>query len=925
MFLTQENYRKIESWLKVNSKKDTDFDFADSIDGSETIAIVQDNKNKRISIDTLLGNFINKDFINITNTLHLHGINLETAIHSISIPNRKEGLIITFEGTDSNWYIYQFVGNLSQWYFTDQWKDILNWETYVVESVLPDNEDLTTTEPDEQGNTRIKFADKEYNSDNFSGLGHIILRKNLVEVKDPQTGKSRGIVNFLYQDMINKENTVYEIRYDFDLNGQTITIPNNCTLKFKGGSIYNGTIIGSNSKITTDTFKIFQNIIIEGTWCNEYVTLDWFDFDHTQDCFNYLKSIITLSNKAGHKKIVVPEDNYIIVLNSDKGIELESNTELSLNGIINIVPNSLLSYKVFEIKNKENVQIIGGAIIGDVETHTGDTGEWGHGIYILGSKNVKISNIEISKCWGDGICVADSGDMSTPLEKNTMSSFVYIDNVVCNYNRRLGMSVTGGYDVYITNSQFNKNGTIRGTLPKAGIDIEANKNSDTDRIFINNCYLNNQLIISRYIGGGIPETPKVYKISNCKATSLAPASNGIDIYNCECKYIWADHCKNVTLDNCKITQFVMLSEECYDVLFKNCYISSDSRLHGYPGLINTGENGSFSGEFINTTFNLDNDEGVIRLSSSNSSNTSIDLVNCTIQASKRYCTWSLGNVYNSNIDCNRIWLSDSLHRTEYIYQNNTIKAADHCIILGSDVEAKIKFINNNFITGTGTGALILKYQYNSDIEFINNSYNNGARLLNEATGDEIGTMAQGSIRFDPDLKQLTFYAGSSNGGWKDVLGRALSPKYSFGTSEQKPYDDITFPGYMYHNTTTKNTVFRNADNTAWIDAFGFKDARHEGITSWRPVDPTEGHMYYDRTVNKAMWWEEGMWRDPYGVAVDVKRYGTFANKPSSADNIPIGFSYFCTDKSTQEGTSTGIMIYYKSNNTWVDALGRTIS
>lgn len=35
-------------------------------------------------------------------------------------------------------------------------------------------------------------------------------------------------------------NTIYEIRYDFDLNGETITVPEDCVLEFKGGSFSNG-------------------------------------------------------------------------------------------------------------------------------------------------------------------------------------------------------------------------------------------------------------------------------------------------------------------------------------------------------------------------------------------------------------------------------------------------------------------------------------------------------------------------------------------------------------------------------------------------------------------------------------------------------------------------------------------------------------
>ena len=35
--------------------------------------------------------------------------------------------------------------------------------------------------------------------------------------------------------------------------------------------------------------------------------------------------------------------------------------------------------------------------------HTGNTGEWGHGIAVFGSTNVTIENVDISQCWGDGI------------------------------------------------------------------------------------------------------------------------------------------------------------------------------------------------------------------------------------------------------------------------------------------------------------------------------------------------------------------------------------------------------------------------------------------------------------------------------------------------------------------------------------------
>ena len=98
-------------------------------------------------------------------------------------------------------------------------------------AVQVDEEDTTTD------NGKIKLKDRAYEPDKFSGKGYKILRKNIV--CNTETGESK---NILTQNMINEPNTVYEIRYDFDLNGETINIPEGCTLKFEGGSLSNGSL-----------------------------------------------------------------------------------------------------------------------------------------------------------------------------------------------------------------------------------------------------------------------------------------------------------------------------------------------------------------------------------------------------------------------------------------------------------------------------------------------------------------------------------------------------------------------------------------------------------------------------------------------------------------------------------------------------------
>lgn len=102
---------------------------------------------------------------------------------------------------------------------------------------IADEEDITA----EDGNLKLK--DRAYNADNFSGKGYKILRKNIVNGK-----------NVLTQEMINEEDTIYEIRYDYDLNKEQINIPENCVLKFEGGSLNNGIINGNNTKVLNDNF-----------------------------------------------------------------------------------------------------------------------------------------------------------------------------------------------------------------------------------------------------------------------------------------------------------------------------------------------------------------------------------------------------------------------------------------------------------------------------------------------------------------------------------------------------------------------------------------------------------------------------------------------------------------------------------------------
>ena len=90
---------------------------------------------------------------------------------------------------------------------------------------FPDDEDITVKDG------KLKFKDKVYDPNNYSGMGRTILRKNMVDG-----------VNVLTQEMMSEPNVIYVIQYDYDLRGETIVVPDNSILWYLGGSLNNGHI-----------------------------------------------------------------------------------------------------------------------------------------------------------------------------------------------------------------------------------------------------------------------------------------------------------------------------------------------------------------------------------------------------------------------------------------------------------------------------------------------------------------------------------------------------------------------------------------------------------------------------------------------------------------------------------------------------------
>lgn len=161
----------------------------------------------------------------------------------------------------------------------------------------PDEIDITSNEQN-----LLQFKNRSA----VDGMGYVILRKNKT-----------------FAEQVTQANTIYEIRYDFDLNGQEVTILENCVLNFNGGSLANGAVIGTNTNIISKNSLIFKEIELSGVFGKAFP--EWFNTsdddysDSIQKCINVFNYITFKPNKKYYIK---------------KSINLNAFTKIDGNGSI---------------------------------------------------------------------------------------------------------------------------------------------------------------------------------------------------------------------------------------------------------------------------------------------------------------------------------------------------------------------------------------------------------------------------------------------------------------------------------------------------------------------------------------------------------------------------------------------------------------
>jgi parallel beta-helix repeat protein len=182
--------------------------------------------------------------------------------------------------------------------------------------------------------------------------------------------------------------------------------------------------------------------------------------------------------------VEVPAGTYLIDPTRRTSLRSRMHLELAPEAQLKAKPNAEQRAYVLMAALVSDIEISGGRILGDRDTHHGSTGEWGHGIALYGASRVTVRDILVSRCWGDGIGIGGKRPGGKKKLAPVPSQDIVLSGVTCTGNRRQGLTIGHSRDVRVHDCEFSD---TAGTLPQCGIDIEPDAPGTAVRAHIENC------------------------------------------------------------------------------------------------------------------------------------------------------------------------------------------------------------------------------------------------------------------------------------------------------------------------------------------------------------------------------------------------------------------------------------------------------
>lgn len=388
---------------------------------------------------------------------------------------------------------------------------------------IADDEDLIEV------NNRLKLKDKVYDPDNFSGKGYVILRKNIVEGK-----------NILTQDMINESNTMYEIRYDFDLDSAIINMPYNSFLLFKGGTIINGTILNLKQEVCPEDFGAKGDGIADD-YAAVLMAINSSNTINFKGSYNFKGKTLLLEKKQNFLIFNRSNTEYNIINGT---IKLGGSLKFITIDGIRINNSNKLEYGIFaegnvNILRLKNLYVTkcstaGISLVNCYDCYISKCSCTSNNIGLY-MKNCFSSNVIKSNAYYNNIGVKVDGDASTnynmTIQENLYTGFEGLSIVACTLNLYLEQNGYNGTNnkeksqIYLGSLPFEE--TTKGCLCR--LYCVGGKGSEMESPY--NLYLNgasSNLIVGSYYRSTVTD---IYISSSYNTNNIVLSNKGASVVN----------------------------------------------------------------------------------------------------------------------------------------------------------------------------------------------------------------------------------------------------------------------------------------------------------------------------------------------------------------------------------------------------------
>lgn len=834
-----------------------------------------------------------------------------------------------------------------------------------------DEEDITS----ENGLLKLK------NRSALNGMGYVILRQN----KD-------------VAEQVIKANTVYEIRYDFDLNGAEIQIKEGCVLNFVGGSLSNGTLSGIFNVKNDSNNKIFSRVKFNGGVTNQLFDLDWFvsrknesvelinpndSTSEVQDAFDSGLCRLKISNKYYYyisSTIIAKswqaicgigavdtntrdpqqappcfytnKDIIVLKIIADSDNNKKKATAIHVDNLF------IRRYCNFSNANNYNIDIP------TIKLESGDSTSynscWGVYMNVFLYSSDKLFSVEGKESYFNGYT-----GIEVEAKNNGFFTYIRINGVINGF-RRAYYSHKDDSNSWITDTRlnFDSNCSYGGEILQGspvritGSHQPTNTLLATDKQFyfdidgigfssamiwdmgheingfttVKNAYSAKEGFIDMYNA-----TSTNYKDNVLPPNSINVFRFGDYIYNFMPKmanyleYVFNDLQGFRVRDNTTINYNESISKNKGEIEYIRAYNSDrssyiDLNKHNVTNFSYLFKPSAISpSTLLGLLYDINTEDAVLDETIDTSYNIYEVVFSCKANVWNKINKFVYfyarsndeiylkieekdGEVYNKTFE--------KTYSKQKLYHTNVV--CDFIPQTKTDVKITLRGKISN---GNSIGRSLPKFGLLTFIDAVSVTSSGGEVPNRIVLGDVFYydyTNHNNNIFRYPHNQFINKKFTLSNTSYTTVLSLEIKFKKEFAIKYMIDNVESTF----YYVPGVKNALYTESKAS-------FKIVYNESKNIYLIQVKGKGSFYITEVSGlgmiKFLSPDDALEDGSILEFSEIKKDGLFSQKPVPSLNLPIGFSYFCTDRQTSEGASNGIMIYYKGNNIWVDALGRVIS